>query len=162
MKVNLVGIGGIQVVKRPDETIKTMALGSCVAIIMLDPARKLIGMDHVALPDSEVDPGHAKEHPGYFADTGLPALLSAMVKNGSNADVRSLIVKLVGGASVIEAGASFNIGRRNVLAIKKLLWGMRMGAIAEDLGGSISRTVEVAASDGRVRIFSPGRGEWEI
>ncbi|MBI5544576.1 MAG: chemotaxis protein CheD [Deltaproteobacteria bacterium] len=162
MTVHYVGIGGIGVVRGPEDVLKTMALGSCVAIMLLDPVRRIVGMDHVALPDSSIDPAQARERPGHFADTGLPALLAEMGKAGFVGDGRSLIVKLAGGAAVIEAGASFDIGRRNVLAIKKLLWARRMGAVAEDIGGNISRTVEVSVSEGRVHIHSPGRGSWEI
>jgi len=74
-------------------------------------------------------------------------------------DGRSLIVKLVGGAAVLEASSSFDIGRRNLLAIKKMLWARRLGAVAEDVGGNISRTVEVTVAEGRVHIYSPGRGK---
>ena len=57
---------------------------------------------------------------------------------------------------------TFSIGKRNALAIKKVLWQFGMGAIAEDIGGSISRTVCVDVDNGRVRISSPGREDWEI
>lgn len=162
MTIQYVGIGGIGVASKPEEVLKTMALGSCVAILLLDPVRRIVGMDHVALPDSSIDPSQARDRPGHFADTGLPALLAEMVRAGYQGDGRSLIVKLAGGAAVMEAGSSFDIGRRNVLAIKKLLWARRMGAVAEDVGSNISRTVEVSVSEGRVHIHSPGRGSWEI
>ena len=33
---------------QPDAILKTFALGSCVAIVLLDPATRVIGMVHVA------------------------------------------------------------------------------------------------------------------
>ncbi len=39
---------------------------------------------------------------------------------------------------------------------------LRLGAIAEDLGGNFSRSVAVETSTGRIVLSSPGRGEWEI
>jgi len=162
MTVHYVGIGGIYVAAASEDVVKTMALGSCVAIVMLDPKRRLVGMDHIALPDSSIDPRQARERPGHFADTGVPALLAEMQRAGYQGDGRGLIIKLAGGASVMDAGVTFDIGRRNAVAIKKLLWARKLGAVAEDLGGNCSRTVEVAVSDGRMRLHSPGRPSWEI
>jgi chemotaxis protein CheD len=73
-----------------------------------------------------------------------------------------MIVKLVGGASVIASSASFNIGKRNILTIKNLLGQHGMGPTAEDVGGHISRTVTVDVDTGRVVIASCGRDHWEI
>ena len=160
MSTIFVGVGEIGVARQPGEVLKTMALGSCVAVVLLDATRRIIGMDHVALPDSSISPERARERPGYFADTGIPALLAAMAKAGARRD--SLIVKLMGGAAVLDPNSTFNIGKRNALAIKKILWSHRMGAIAEDLGGTISRTVMVDVDTGRVVLSSPGRPNWEI
>ena len=57
---------------------------------------------------------------------------------------------------------TFSIGKRNILAIKKILWKFGMGAVAEDVGGGISRTVSVDVDGGRVTISSPARESWEI
>lgn len=162
MTVHHLGIGELDSATATTDSLRTLALGSCIAIIMLDPVKRCVGMAHVALPDSSLNPGQGKERPGYFADTAIPALLEAMARRGASTEPRSLIVKLAGGASVLNASSSFDIGRRNALAIKRLLWTRRMGAVAEDLGGSISRTVQVDVAEGRVRITSPGKGEWDI
>lgn len=160
MSTIFVGVGGIGVTRQPGEVLKTMALGSCVAVVLLDKATRIIGMDHVALPDSSISPERARERPGYFADTGIPALLAAMAKAGARRE--SLMVKLMGGAAVLDPNNTFNIGKRNALAIKKILWSQHMGAVAEDLGGTISRTVTVDVDKGRVVLSSPGKPDWEI
>lgn len=160
MSTIFVGVGGIGVARTKGEVLKTMALGSCVAVVVLDPQTHMVGMDHVALPESSIAPERAHERPGYFADTGIPALLDAMAKAGAHR--ASLVVKLVGGAAVLDPNSTFNIGKRNALAIKKILWGQRMGALAEELGGTISRTVTVDVEKGRVVISSPGKPDKEI
>jgi len=121
-----------------------------------------VGMDHVALPDSASSPERARQKPGHFADTGVPALLEMMKRLGTNGNHQRLIVKLVGGANVMDPNNTFNIGKRNVLAIKKILWQLGMGAVAEDIGGQISRSVVVDVDQGRVVISSPGKESWEI
>ncbi|MCP4291302.1 MAG: chemotaxis protein CheD [bacterium] len=124
---------------------------------MLDPATRTVGMVHVALPESIVHEERAKKLPGYFADTAIPVLLEKMKSVGAAQNLRKIIVKLTGGANVMDKNNTFNIGKRNVLAIKKGLWGVRMGAVAEDVGGNISRTVTVKMTDGKVVITTPGR-----
>jgi len=157
LSVVTLGIGEFGIVNKPGDIIKTHALGSCVAIVMLDPATRTVGMVHVALPESKVHQERAQKLPGYFADTAIPALLELMQSSGAAANLRKVIVKMTGGANVMDKNNTFNIGKRNVLAIKKGLWGQRMGAVAEDVGGSISRTVSVNMDDGKVIITSPGR-----
>lgn len=162
METIVLGMGDLAATCRPDAGLKVHALGSCVAVVILDPAIRGVGMDHVAMPESRIAPEQARGKPGYFADTGIPALLDALKTCGSRARGPDLIVKLVGGARVLDSQEVFNIGKRNLLQIKKTLWQYGMGAVAEDVGGSTIRNVTVDAMRGRVRISSPGRGDWEI
>jgi chemotaxis protein CheD len=155
--VIVLGIGDYGATSDPNEIIKTIGLGSCVAVICSDPSMKVAGMIHVALPDSSLSPDRRDEKPGYFADTGLPALFETMKRVGWRAGSGKLTVKLAGGASIMDPNGTFNIGKRNVLAIKKILWGMGLGPMAEDVGGNISRTVSISAETGAVMITSPGR-----
>ncbi|HOT63020.1 MAG TPA: hypothetical protein PLU93_09165 [Treponemataceae bacterium] len=55
----------------------------------------------------------------------------------------------------------FDIGKRNVLAAKRILWMSSLGAIAEDTGGEISRTVSVHVATGVMTVTSGGK-TWEI
>lgn len=147
-----VGIGELAVSKTKDQILKTFGLGSCVAIIALDPKARVVGLIHIALPDSSINPEKAVKQPGYFADTGIPYLLREMSKLGSHPKGQGLIIKLIGGARVMDPNERFNIGKRNILAIKKILWSYNLAVVAEETGGSISRTVDVNAGNGRVTI----------
>ncbi len=162
MKTIMIGVGEFGASKTAGEAVKTMALGSCVGVILLHPPTRTVGMVHVALPESKTNPDRAKERPGYFADTGIPALLNLMNKISGNAGGKGYLVKLTGGAKVMDPNNLFNIGDRNVLAIKKTLWQQGMGPLAEDTGGQISRTVAVFVDTGKIIISSPGRKDWEI
>ena len=162
MKDIVLGIGDLGVAGTPGTTIKTYALGSCVAIILLDPKTRCVGMAHIALRDSTINPEMRRKRIGYFADSAIPALLEAMVKAGTHPAARGVMVKLVGGASIMDNNQTFNIGKRNLLAIKKILWTRGMGALAEDTGGNFSRTVAVPVDTGEVIISCPGRGQWKI
>ena len=162
MKAIMIGIGGLDASKETASSVKTMALGSCVSVVLLDRKTHVVGMAHVALPESKIDEQKAKELPGYFADTAVPALIKRMAELGSPPDGKGLIVKLAGGANVMDTSNTFNIGKRNVLALKKTLWKFGLGAVAEDVGGEISRTVEVLVDTGMLRISTPNCETREI
>ena len=152
-----VGIGDFAICDRPGDVIKTFALGSCVAIAIHDRVKKLSALMHVALPDSSINPDKAKEKPAYFVDTGLPLLLDLLKEKGVAR--HSISIKLVGGSAIMDETRRFDIGKRNVLAIKKLLWRKRLGTIAEDTGGNISRTVTISVDTGEV-LISSGSDKW--
>ncbi|NOX88654.1 MAG: chemotaxis protein CheD [Calditrichaeota bacterium] len=157
----IVGVGDIVVSRNPHDQIKTYALGSCVALIFYSPHLKVAGMAHIALPDSKVNKERAKKKPGYFADTAIPKLINNLKQLGIQKNSQ-VWIKMVGGANILDPQGKFNIGKRNVLAIKKFLWKYCLGAIAEDVGENHSRTVSVIVRDGRVIVSSPGRGEWTL
>ncbi len=162
MATVLLGIGDFGASKTPGDVVKTLALGSCIAIIFLDPKTRMVGMVHVALPDSSIaSTEELVRLPGRFADTGITALMKHMKSMGMS-DHKNLIVKLVGGAMIMDPKNTFNIGKRNALAIKKHLWELGIGARKEDTGGTISRTVSVFVDTGKVIIRSPGKDDWCI
>ncbi|MCB2183631.1 MAG: chemotaxis protein CheD [Desulfobulbaceae bacterium] len=160
MKALYIGIGEFGVTNSPDDVLKTMALGSCVGLIVLEPRSRTVGMAHIALSSSQINPSQAAKQPGRFADTAIPALLNLVAQRSKTRS--GYIIKLAGGAQVASMKDTFNIGKRNILAIKKILWQMKLASVAEDLGGQISRTVTVEVNTGRVIIHSPGRPDWSI
>lgn len=154
----VLGIGDYGATSEPQEIIKTLGLGSCVAIICTDTQSQIAAMIHVALPDSSLStPDKRIAKPGYFADSGIPALFDSLRQVGWRQAGGNLTIKLAGGATIMDPNGTFNIGKRNVLAIKKILWGLGLGPVAEDIGGNISRTVSVSAETGAVLVTSPGR-----
>ena len=159
MKLIEVGIGEYEVSSDPDSVIKTYALGSCVAVIIYDSINKIGGMIHIALPDSEINRIKAEKHPAYFADTGLPLLFRKMNLMGAKRNNSS--IKMAGGASVIKSCESFDIGKRNILAVKKILWNKKLGIKKDDISGNHSRTVSLNISDGTVTITNSGKS-WEL
>lgn len=158
----LLGLGDFGVSKDRAARVKTMALGSCIGVVITDQKNGVAGMVHVVLPESKTNLDKAAEKPGYFADTGIRSLLKKMVGIGCNPKGRGMIVRLAGGAQLMDPNGTFNIGKRNLLAVKKTLWRYRLGVIAEDVGGTISRTVIVEPGTGRMLILSPGKPDREL
>ena len=132
--------------------------------VMSDGVMAVIGYSRAGI-DMVFGPLADTEVIGFsFAINVLPIIIffSALMSVLYHLRVMEWIVKLVGGANVADPNNTFNIGKRNVLAIKKILWQCRMGAVAEDVGKNYGRSVAVAVDTGRVVVTSPGRGDWQI
>ncbi|GAB4278634.1 MAG: chemoreceptor glutamine deamidase CheD [Candidatus Rifleibacteriota bacterium] len=149
-----VGIGEYFVSGQPDAVIKTMALGPCVGVAVFSKDAKIAGLLHVQLPLSTTNPELAARRPGAFADTGIPLLLEEFARCGCRPS--DLVVKIVGGSQVMDPAGTFNIGKRNYLAVKKILWAFRLWPVAEEIGGNISRTVTISVGSTDVLITTPG------
>jgi chemotaxis protein CheD len=154
----VVGIGEFAVSGLPNHTIVTHALGSCVAVCVWDPAAMVAGLLHLLLPDSRLNPARAAAQPAVFADLGIPLLFQTAYRAGL--DKRRCRVRIVGGAE-ISLGTELNVGRRNVLAAKNILWRNGVMVAAEETGGSVPRTVALKVSCGTLTI-STGRDIREL
>ena len=160
MRTVPIGIGEMKVSNFSGDVLRSYGLGSCIGLVILAPKQRVVGMIHVALPESKINLQLAKEQPGMFADTGVPFILQEMERVGCN--ISDLVIKIAGGASIMDPSATFEIGKRNILAVKKTLWRYRLGPVAEDVGDFISRTMSVSVDTGIVTVSSPRKGEWEI
>jgi chemotaxis protein CheD len=150
----VIGIGEHAVSADTGSVIVTHALGSCIAVCVYDPVAHVGGLLHFLLPDSRINPMRAQQQPSTFADLGIPQLFQDLYRIGA---VKSrCIVKLVGGADVtsLQNAGTLDIGRRNQVAAKSILWRNGVLIKAECLGGSAPRNVALNILDGVVRISS--------
>ncbi len=154
----VVGIAEMAVSANGSERLVTYALGSCLGVAVHDPVAGVSGLLHVMLPSSEIDPEKAQRNPYMFVDTGVPELFRACYRAGALKE--RLIVKVVGGAFTGEGDQpdNFQVGKRNVLTLKKLLWKNGVILRAEDVGGQrVSRTVFLRVTTGEVVVKTNGR-----
>ncbi len=143
-------------ISKGPEKIYTLGLGSCVAVVLYDTHIKIAGMAHIMLPDSNLF--ESRDNPAKFADTALDKLLKDLISSG--AEKAHIVAKMAGGAQMFkESGGSrlFQIGIRNVGAVKDKLKDLAIPLIAEDTGGSQGRTVEFDPSTGKMLVHSIGR-----
>jgi len=156
----IVGVADCRVSDDPEGVLITYALGSCVAVAIHDPVARVGGLLHFMLPESSLDPSKAQRNPFMFADTGIPLLFRQAYHLG--AEKRRLVVKAAGGAQVMDEGGVFNIGRRNCLAARKILWKAGVFLQGEAVGGMISRTVRLEVGSGMLWLREPGTQEREL
>jgi chemotaxis protein CheD len=154
-----VDIADLAVTKDPAAVVTTHSLGSCIGVTIWDPQVRVGGMIHYMLPDATLSPDKAQAKPAMFATTGVPLLFRSAFALG--ASKQRLVVKVAGGSSLLDDKGTFNIGKRNYVMLRKLLWKNGILIQAEDVGGSISRTLVLNLADGRVLIRNRG-GEVEL
>lgn len=156
----IIGVADMAISNDLQEDLITYSLGSCIGVVIYDPLVRVGGMLHYMLPESSMDLEKAKKTPAMFADSGIPLLFKQSYQLG--ASKRNMIVKVVGGAQIMDENGVFNIGKRNYLALRKLFWKNNVMVAAEHVGGNVNRTVRLEIGTGRVLLKVSGLGEVEF
>lgn len=160
MRLMIVGIADCQISSDPESVLVTYALGSCIAVAIYDAAARVGGMLHFMLPESGIDPDKARERPYMFADTGVPLLFRNAYQQG--ADKKRIVVRVFGGAQVLDNHGVFDIGRRNYIALRGILWKAGVLIHAEQVGGTSSRTIRMEVATGTMWLRRAGAAEQEF
>jgi chemotaxis protein CheD len=152
-----VGVGDMKVSTQRGDLIITHALGSCLGITVHDPAACVGGLLHVMLPLSTIDLAKADRNPFMFVDTGVPKMLLECFKAG--AQKQRLEIRVAGGANSQngEGNDLFQIGKRNMIMLRKFLWKNGLLLRSHEVGGSNSRTMSLEIGTGRVMIRTVGQ-----
>jgi chemotaxis protein CheD len=149
----IVGVADVKVSNEPDARLITYALGSCLGIAVHDPVAGVGGLLHVMLPTGTIDPAKMAAKPAMFVDSGVPLLFKECYRLGARKE--RMIVKVAGGAhaGASEEGDRFQIGKRNLLALRKLLWKNGVMVHAQETGGvQTSRTMWLEVGTGAVTL----------
>ncbi len=161
MNTITVGMADLRVTSDPDSMLVTYALGSCIAVLVHDPVRQVGGMIHYMLPLSSITPEKSREKPAMFADTGVPMLFERMY--ALSCRKADLVVRVAGGANISDEHGVFEIGKRNYVILRKLLWKAGVAIAGEAVGGAVSRTVRLFVASGRTTLrTSDSREEVEL
>lgn len=134
----------------PPDILITYALGSCVGICLLDATTHIGGLSHIMLPEGKLAPHDNTVCK--FADTAIPELIKRMEQKGaSRARIKA---KIAGGAQMFEVhgaggnSAMWQIGQRNVDAVKAMLKKFAIPILAQD----------ILLNYGRTTLFDPATG----
>ena len=156
---HVVGISEKCVTNDPADVLVTYSLGSCVGLSLYDPSAQVGGLIHCMLPLSRIDKAKAESRPEMFVDTGVIVLIQAVLNLG--ATKRKLVACVAGASKLLDEKGTFNIGERNYTMLRKVLWKNNILIQAEDVGGSIARTVFLHMATGKTSIKSQGK-EWVL
>lgn len=136
------------------ETRIRTILGSCVAITLWHPKRRIGGMCHYMLPARRR--GKRVDHlDGRYADEAMLLLLKEILRQGTNP--YEYEVKLFGGGNMfaprVQKQAAVSVADRNIEAGRALLKQHGFNVLVEHLGGRGHRQIiyEVGSGDVWVR-----------
>jgi chemotaxis protein CheD len=154
----IVGVADMAVSNDPAADLVTYSLGSCLGITLHDAEAGVGGLLHVMLPDSTIDHQKAENQPHMFVDTGIPQLFRAAYQLGATKS--RIVLKVAGGADVLDSAKIFNIGTRNFKALEAILTKNSVRISASDVGGHISRTIRLDVSKGTLKVQTVGKDSY--
>jgi chemotaxis protein CheD len=128
-------------------TLKTL-LGSCVALTLWHPERRIGGMCHYLLPTRARQPGMPLD--GRFGDEAVLTMAMCIERAGVKPD--EFIAHLYGGADTMPDGAAvkLNVGERNIEQGWKLIDHFRFQLDGVDVGDNVPRHVVLDLQTGLV------------
>lgn len=130
----------------------TMALGSCLALVLYDDERCIGGLAHAMHPLRSGVKSNANR--AKFVDSAIALMIDRMVKRGARREF--LTAKIFGGARMFDHVRGdrgvLQIGDKNIMAARKELQHRGIPIIAECVGGSKGRSILFDVSDGTVYV----------
>lgn len=139
-----VDTGEVKVSSEP-VTLRAIAIGSCVAVVVYDRVHKIGGLAHVMLPGRSTET--ESESRTKYAEDAIDVLIEGVRKLGSGAGNGDLEISIVGGANVLREG---DIPDKVTKSVKDHLKRLKLGWHKERLGGTERRSVFLDAASGRV------------
>jgi chemotaxis protein CheD len=139
-------------VGRSPMQMMTMALGSCLGIVLYDPSTGIGALAHAMHPRRERVKNNANR--AKFVDTVIPAMIEQMLQGGARRG--RIVAKIFGGARMFDAFKGcrgvLQIGDENIVAGREILAGLAIPVAAECVGGVSGRTITFDVSDGSVLV----------
>ena len=121
-------------------------LGSCVAVTMYSPGKKVGAICHGMYPQNP-----EREENFLYVEPAIRNIFSRMIEYGGQDD---MIVKLFGGSRVLAGGekvqARKTIGEQNIIQAKKVLQELGLSVVGTDVGGMRGRKLFFSIMTGDV------------
>nr|WP_320193338.1 chemotaxis protein CheD [uncultured Desulfobacter sp.] len=145
--VNQVSIGiGEYFASSQDVVIHTV-LGSCVAVCLYDPEKKIGGMNHILMPSNPDI--HKYDASARYGINAMELLINAIMRLGGNR--KKMVAKTFGGANMLMAVSQENtVGSRNVEFVVNFLRAEKIKILSRDFGGHDSRKIFFHVATGEV------------
>ena len=144
-----IGLAQFRVAQAPI-TLTTMALGSCLGVVLYDEATNIGGLAHVMHPKRELVKNNVNK--AKFVDSAIALMVNRMVKKGAARE--RIVAKIFGGAKMFAnvkgSPGVLQIGEKNVESAREKLAELDIPVVAEDVGGNQGRTISFNLSDGTV------------
>lgn len=130
-------VGEYRLSDNADERLVTI-LGSCVAVCLYDPEKKIGGMIHIVLPGSR-HKIRSQDQFSFYADSGIPYLYESLIQKGATR--KNLVAGITGGASSVSNPVTQTIGEKNAAVAVSLVEQFHTPIAHMDIGGHSARKV---------------------
>lgn len=121
-----------------EETLVTTLLGSCVAVALFDPEKKVAGLNHYLLPE----PSPFDQLSPRYGTYALAQLIREVEALGGRSD--RLQAKIYGGGNVINNILNGpTIGQLNINMAEKILKHLQIPIVEKNVGGQKARTIKL-------------------
>lgn len=128
------------------EIVILTTLGSCIAVCLWDPQRRVGGMNHFMLPEGGNQTGGA----GRYGSFAMELLINALMHRGA---VKSrLQAKVFGGAMVIAGMTSINVGEQNTRFVLDYLKTEGIPVLSKDVLEIFPRKVGFMPDNGQAMV----------
>jgi chemotaxis protein CheD len=144
-----IGIGEIGVAQGSG-SLRTF-VGSCVGLALYDHKKKVAGLAHIMLPDSN---GRG-EPAGKYADTAIPETIRQLERLAGSAGLR-LSAKFVGGTKMFAFQKGVTIGDQNVAAVERILGARGIPVLGRCCGGDRGRRISLDVGTGAILVETMG------
>jgi chemotaxis protein CheD len=130
----------------PDPILVSTVLGSCIAVTMYSPAKRVGAICHAMLPNNI-----KQDNDLLYVDTAVRYLYRRMTEYDGLPD---MVIKLFGGAQVLAGGYSTalrkSVGEQNVLQAHIILEQLGLRIAKTDIGGKLGRKLFFSIKTGDV------------
>ena len=147
--------------------LKTMDLGSCIAIALYDHQKEIGALGHILLPKQDTTKKHSRENDGKFADSAIKSMIQKMQNSGCK--IQNIQAKIVGGSKLFRTkntrcGNSRNssIGSANIQMARSVLNEYGIPIVAEDVGGDSCRRIQFFSHTGKLIVETTKNGTKEL
>ena len=152
-----VGLGELKISKDAREVLVAYGLGSCIGLAMYDTVSHVGGLLHALLPERN---GHSEVTAAKYVDSGIADLLREVLSAGAMR--HRLQLGMVGGANMLTVSdlrRTLNVGERNIAAAQATLTALNLRPRAQQIGGTVGRTMRLYMADGRITVRMAGGEE---
>jgi chemotaxis protein CheD len=146
-QVIIVGMGDMYAGKSPG--IVRTNLGSCVAVCVYVPSKKVGGLVHCMMPTC-MSKNPLEKKLTKYVDTGIEELLAKIKTLCGSVDGHEMQAKLFGGAKIL-AQMTVEIGNDNASMAREVLKGKGIKIVAEKIGGVKGYKVDMNLETGGVQ-----------
>lgn len=133
-----------EIIVKPSPSVLWTVLGSCVAVILYDVRKKIVGMNHYMLPV-----WNGKEvATAMYGDIAIKNLINKMLAMGCEID--TMQARIIGGAE--QTNKTFEIGKKNINVAFEAIKKENIHMVCSQVGGACGRKIKFLSAKGELYI----------